>query len=99
MYVEIHFDMQIGWNHVRLKLPSRCGWGFFYLPSPPAPLPREREKRKELKMAQQVTEKYEETYLYKIRHSAAHVMAEAVLEIYPDAKIAIGPPIDTGLLL
>lgn len=34
--------------------------------------------------------------LYKIRHSAAHVMAQAVLELYPDAKIAIGPPIDTG---
>jgi len=34
--------------------------------------------------------------LYKVRHSAAHVMAQAVLEIYPEAKIAIGPPIDTG---
>ncbi len=34
--------------------------------------------------------------LYKIRHGAAHVMAQAVLELYPDAKIAIGPPIDTG---
>jgi threonyl-tRNA synthetase len=34
--------------------------------------------------------------LYRIRHSAAHVMAEAVLELYPDAKVAIGPPIDTG---
>lgn len=34
--------------------------------------------------------------LYKLRHSAAHVMAQAVLEIYPDAKVAIGPPIDTG---
>src|SRR5688572_5562642 len=34
--------------------------------------------------------------LYRIRHSAAHVMAEAVLELYPEAKIAIGPPIDTG---
>jgi threonyl-tRNA synthetase len=34
--------------------------------------------------------------LYKIRHSAAHVMAQAVLELYPEAKIAIGPPIDTG---
>jgi threonyl-tRNA synthetase len=34
--------------------------------------------------------------LYKIRHSAAHVMAQAVLEIYPEAKIAIGPPIETG---
>jgi threonyl-tRNA synthetase len=34
--------------------------------------------------------------LYKIRHSAAHIMAEAVLELYPDAKIAIGPPIENG---
>jgi threonyl-tRNA synthetase len=34
--------------------------------------------------------------LYRIRHSAAHVMAQAVLEIYPDAKVAIGPPIETG---
>ena len=38
----------------------------------------------------------EKDQLYKIRHSAAHVMAEAVLELYPEAKIAIGPPIDTG---
>jgi len=34
--------------------------------------------------------------LYRIRHSAAHVMAQAVLEIYPEAKIAIGPPIENG---
>jgi threonyl-tRNA synthetase len=39
---------------------------------------------------------YEETKLYRIRHSAAHVMAQAVLELYPEAKIAIGPPIDNG---
>jgi len=41
-------------------------------------------------------ERAESEQLYKIRHSAAHVMAEAVLELYPEAKIAIGPPIDTG---
>ncbi len=34
--------------------------------------------------------------LYRIRHSAAHVMAQAVLEMFPDARIAIGPPIDEG---
>lgn len=34
--------------------------------------------------------------LYKIRHGAAHVMAQAVLEMYPEAKIAIGPPIEHG---
>ncbi len=34
--------------------------------------------------------------LYRIRHSTAHVMAEAVLREFPDAKIAIGPPIENG---
>ena len=34
--------------------------------------------------------------LYKLRHSAAHVMAQAVLELYPEAKFAIGPPIENG---
>ena len=33
---------------------------------------------------------------YKIRHSAAHVMAQAVLERFPDAQITIGPPIKDG---
>jgi threonyl-tRNA synthetase len=34
--------------------------------------------------------------LYRLRHSAAHVLAEAVLEIYPEAKLGIGPPIEHG---
>ena len=34
--------------------------------------------------------------LYKLRHSTAHVMAEAVLQMFPDAKIAIGPPVEDG---
>ncbi len=32
----------------------------------------------------------------KLRHSAAHVMAEAVLKLFPDAKFGIGPAIDNG---
>lgn len=47
-------------------------------------------------MAQQAQEKYEDSYLYKIRHSAAHVMAQAVLEIFPDGKPTIGPPVENG---
>ncbi len=39
---------------------------------------------------------YVESELYKIRHSAAHVMAEAVLSLFPEAKLAIGPPIEDG---
>ncbi len=38
----------------------------------------------------------EKEFLHKLRHSASHVMAEAVLQLYPEAKIAIGPAIDTG---
>ena len=41
-------------------------------------------------------ENSEKDLLYKIRHSTAHVMAQAVMEIYPDAKLAIGPPIENG---
>ena len=39
---------------------------------------------------------YIETELYRIRHSAAHVMAEAVSELFPEARLAIGPPIEDG---
>ncbi len=34
--------------------------------------------------------------LYKIRHSLAHIMAEAVLELVPEAKPTIGPPVENG---
>ena len=34
--------------------------------------------------------------LHRVRHSAAHVMADAVKEMFPDAKIAIGPAISDG---
>jgi threonyl-tRNA synthetase len=37
-----------------------------------------------------------EDRLYRMRHSAAHIMAEAVLEMFPEARFAIGPPIDNG---
>ena len=47
-------------------------------------------------MSQQVQEKYEESQLYKIRHSAAHIMAQAVVEMFPEAKYTIGPPIENG---
>jgi threonyl-tRNA synthetase len=31
-----------------------------------------------------------------IRHDAAHVMAEAVMDLYPGTKVTIGPPIESG---
>src|SRR6476661_7350724 len=34
--------------------------------------------------------------LYVLRHSAAHLLAEAVRRLYPGVKVAIGPPIENG---
>ncbi|MDW8053900.1 MAG: threonine--tRNA ligase [Anaerolineae bacterium] len=34
--------------------------------------------------------------LYKKRHSLAHIMAQAVLEFFPEAKPTIGPPVENG---
>jgi threonyl-tRNA synthetase len=41
-------------------------------------------------------ERYEDSYLYRLRHSAAHLMAQAVVELYPGAKLSIGPPVENG---
>ena len=41
-------------------------------------------------------ERYQDSKLYRIRHSTAHIMAQAVLERFPEAGIAIGPPIEDG---
>jgi len=43
-----------------------------------------------------MSERYQDSQLFRIRHSTAHVMAEAMLERFPDARIAIGPPIEDG---
>ena len=37
-----------------------------------------------------------ENIRYKIRHSTAHIMAEAVTNLFPGATFAIGPPIEHG---
>ena len=34
--------------------------------------------------------------LYVLRHSAAHLLAEAVRRLYPGVKVAIGPPVENG---
>jgi threonyl-tRNA synthetase len=43
-----------------------------------------------------VTDRSGEEALSLIRHDAAHVLAAAVLELYPGVKISIGPPIENG---
>ncbi|HRF60629.1 MAG TPA: threonine--tRNA ligase [Fimbriimonadaceae bacterium] len=39
---------------------------------------------------------YENSRLYRLRHSAAHLMAQALTELFPGVKLAIGPPIENG---
>ncbi|MBP7819347.1 threonine--tRNA ligase [Candidatus Gracilibacteria bacterium] len=37
-----------------------------------------------------------EEELYKVRHSLAHLLAQAVLEMFPEAKLGFGPPVENG---
>ncbi len=46
--------------------------------------------RKTLSERQQITD------LERLRHSCAHVMATAILRIWPDAQFAYGPPVENG---
>jgi threonyl-tRNA synthetase len=55
------------------------------------PLPTDGEGKIEI-----LTERSGEEALQLIRHDAAHVFAEAMLELYPGVKISIGPAIDNG---
>src|SRR5437588_12582545 len=36
------------------------------------------------------------TELERIRHSCAHVLATAILKLWPDAQFAAGPPVENG---
>ena len=48
------------------------------------------EERKTLEQRHQMSD------LERLRHSAAHVLATAILKIWPEAQFAAGPPVDTG---
>jgi threonyl-tRNA synthetase len=43
-----------------------------------------------------LTSKDTDDSLWLVRHDAAHVLATAVMELYPDVKIATGPPVEDG---
>ncbi|PWU04863.1 MAG: threonine--tRNA ligase [Verrucomicrobia bacterium] len=47
-------------------------------------------------MSEKVRERKKMSPLEELRHSTAHVMAAAILRLFPEAKIDIGPPTDTG---
>src|SRR5216117_2157760 len=41
-------------------------------------------------------ERHKMTELERIRHSCAHVMATAILRLWPEAQFASGPPVENG---
>lgn len=41
-------------------------------------------------------ERYTMTELDRLRHSCAHVLASAILRIWPQAQFAAGPPVENG---
>ena len=47
-------------------------------------------------MSDESRQKYEQSDLYRIRHSLAHIMAQAVVEMFPETKYTIGPPVEKG---
>ena len=48
------------------------------------------EERKTLEQRAQMTD------IERLRHSTAHVLATAILKIWPDAQFAAGPPVENG---
>src|ERR1700740_1522582 len=49
-----------------------------------------QEERKTLEQRAQMTE------IERLRHSTAHVLATAILRIWPEAQFAAGPPVENG---
>jgi threonyl-tRNA synthetase len=52
--------------------------------------PKQPNERKTLDERQKMTD------LERLRHSAAHVLATAILRLWPDAQFAAGPPVENG---
>src|SRR5437868_12045536 len=48
------------------------------------------EERKTLEQRAQMTD------IERLRHSASHVLATAILRLWPEAQFAAGPPVETG---
>jgi threonyl-tRNA synthetase len=55
-----------------------------------------REKSSEHQVLEGEDEALEKDELYKVRHSLAHVLAQAVLEMRPGSTLGFGPPISDG---
>src|SRR5437899_11597503 len=53
-------------------------------------------EQQEAKERKTLDDRAKMTELERIRHSAAHVLATAILKLWPDAQFAAGPPVENG---
>ncbi|MCP5526349.1 MAG: threonine--tRNA ligase [Verrucomicrobiales bacterium] len=54
------------------------------------------EENQQLKERKTLDEREKMTELERLRHSCAHVMATAILRLWPEAQFAYGPPVENG---
>src|SRR6267142_1198764 len=54
------------------------------------------DENQELKERKTPDDRAKMTELERLRHSCAHVLATAILRIWPDAQFAAGPPVENG---
>src|SRR5262249_17230313 len=93
-----------GWNRGRTNLSSCRARGFVFLggrtmvegKDGEAPEVEEAFDAPERGSADELLDAGAHSELDAMRHSAAHVMAEAVLDLFPGAKLGIGPAIQDG---
>src|SRR6201987_5530646 len=65
-------------------------------PSLPHPVNFMAESEQQSQQRKTLDERNRMTELERIRHSAAHVMATAILRLWPEAQFAAGPPVENG---
>src|SRR5690348_17375305 len=56
----------------------------------------EKKEQQEQPERKSLDERNKMTELERIRHSCAHVMATAILRLWPEAQFASGPPVENG---
>src|SRR5262245_3590883 len=67
----------------------------FLFPHPTHFMPDENQQPPNLER-KTLDDRAKMTELERIRHSCAHVMATAILRLWPDAQFAYGPPVENG---
>src|SRR6266446_4687199 len=78
-------------RRARIRRKNRCRWADRCRVSRWDKAPSPRRRGDALRNAEKDPDS-----LFVFRHSAAHLLAAAVMELYPNVKLGIGPPIDTG---